>query len=395
MLLVDNIEFVADVEGQAPGPVTDFSVNTQLGAEIQATLGWVNPIFDLNGNTIASISGVKIYRGTHPMNLTEIADLTSTAGEVMSYTDNLPESGFYIYRLVPYNQIGDGMPYTTPVNFFGYESIPGAANNITFTQDASLHTVISWDEVDYGALGGTLENPVVGYTITRSVGSTEDTLATMHSGTTFTESEIPDLYLYTYTIIAQTSEDNLGVPAITSGYSGLEADQVSVTSGDQTSDQPFELSRSSIISQSIYTPEDLGSGGLITSLSYFANLGTSSTAHYKIYMSMSDREVFGTTLGNAVWEFFGDQQLVFDGDINFPSGRNAITIDLDQPFYYDDTNNDNVIITIVKPLLDPVPSVFPREFYNTTVDGMRTYAAVGYSVDLSLISSQPASWSTD
>jgi len=395
MLLVDNIEFVVDVEPEAPGVITDLSFDTELGDEIQTTLNWINPTVDEAGNTLDNMTGVKVFRGTHPMNLTEIADLPSAAGENMTYVDNLPESGFYTHRLVPYNDSGDGVIYTTPVTFFGYESIPGAATNITFSQDENLHTVISWDEVDYGSLGGSLENPVVGYTIIRSFGDIEETLATMHSSTTFTETDIPDLYLYTYSIIAQTSEDDLGVPAITSAYSGLGEDQKSVTTGVQIDDQPFELSRSSIISQSIYTPEDLGDGGLITSLSYFANLGTTSTAHYKIYMSMSDRSTFGTTLDNAVWEFFGDQQLVFDGDINFPSGRNAITIDLDQPFYYDDTNNDNVIITIVKPLLEPVPSVNPREFYNTTVDDMRTYAAVGYSVDLSLISTQPASWATD
>lgn len=395
MMLVDNIQFVANVAPLAPGVITDLEVSTQLGTDILATFTWVNPTVDYAGNSLGNMTGVKVYRGTHPMNLTEIADLTSAAGESMTYVDNLPESGFYIHRFVPYNAAGNGKVYTTPVTFFGYETTPGAPANITFTQDASLHTVISWDEVDYGAMGGTLEDPVVGYTIVRKLGSTEETLTTMYSGTTFTETDIPPLNLFTYYIRAQTSPDNLGVPAIVSAYSGLAENQQSVTSGTEGSDQPFELSRSSIISQSIYTPEELGNGGLITSISYFANLGTTSTARYKIYMSLTDRETFGTTLDNAVWEYFGDQKLLFDGDIEFPAGRHAITIELDQPFYYDDTNNENVIITIVKPLLENVPTVNPREFYNTTFDGMRTYAAIGYSVDLSVITTQPAAWSTD
>src|SRR5690606_23444168 len=65
------------------------------------------------------------------------------------------------------------------------------------------------------------------------------------------------------------------------------------------------------------------------------------------------------------------------------------------PFYYDSNANENVIITIVKPLLANPPSINPREFFNTPVEGMRTYFANGYSVDLSLISTQPASWSTE
>src|SRR5690554_7940029 len=93
----------------------------------------------------------------------------------MTYEDLLPEGGSYIYRLVPYNTYGNGKIFTTPLTFFGYETIPGAPKNITFTQNGSLQTVISWDEVDYGVLGGTLENPVVGYTLTRSLGSTTET----------------------------------------------------------------------------------------------------------------------------------------------------------------------------------------------------------------------------
>lgn len=395
MLLVDDIQFVHNVAPLAPGSITGFSVNAQIGAQIQATLNWVNPTVDYAGNTLGNMTGVKVYRGTHPMNLNEIATLPSAAGQTMSYSDVLPETGSYIYRLVPYNSSGNGKVFTTPVTYFGYETIPGAPANITFTQDANLHTVISWDEVDYGAAGGTLENPVVGYKITRQLGSITETLVEMHNSTTFTEANIPVFNLYTYTILAQTSPVDFGIPAIISAYTGMSANQVSVTSGNQASEQVFELSRESIISQSIYMPEEIGSTGLITSLSYFGNLGTTSSARYKIYMSVTERETFGTNLNNAIWEYFGDQKLLYDGNISFPAGRNAITIELDQPFYYDDSNNENVIITIVKPLLASPPSVNPREFYNTSVDGMRTYYANGYSVDLSLITTQPAAWSTD
>lgn len=395
MMLVDDIQFVHNVEPLAPDVITDFSMNTVLGSDIEVTLDWVNPILDKAGNPLSNMAGVKIYRGTHPMNLTEIADLPSTTGQSMQYVDVLPEGDSYIYRFVPYNTSGNGNVYTTPLTFFGYETVPGAPENITFSQNGSLQTVISWDEVDYGVLGGTLENPVIGYTLTRSLGSMTETLAEMHPSITYTETTIPDFNLYTYEIVAQTSPTDFGMPALASAYSGMNADQESVTSGNKTADQAFELSRSSIISQSIYKADEIGSSGLITALSYFGNLGTTSTSRYKIYMSTTDRDVFGTNLDNAVWEYFGDQKLLFDGDIEFPAGRNAITIDLDQPFYYDDTNNENVIITIVKPLLANPPSVDQREFYNTSVDDMRTYYVIGYGVDLSLASTQPPAWSTE
>src|SRR5690606_17081289 len=89
------------------------------------------------------------------------------------------------------------------------------------------------------------------------------------------------------------------------------------------------------------------------------------------------------------------QKLLFDGQIQFPAGRNAVTIPLDQPFFFDASSNQNLIITIVKPLVENVPTFNPKEFFNTPVDGMRTYYANGYSVDLSVVTSQPAAWSTD
>jgi len=395
MMLIDDIQFKANIDPLSPNTITDFSVDTQIGVETQATLNWVNPTIDNAGNSLSNMTGVKVYRGTNPMDLTEIADLPSAVGQSMNYVDVLPAQGSYTHRIVPYNNSGNGTPYNTPVTFYGYETTPGAPTNITFTQDASSHTVISWNAVDYGANGGVLQDPVVGYTITRSLGTTTETLVEMNPTTTFTEADIPALNLFTYTITAQTSPVNMGIPAIVSAYSGLEEGQESVTAGNVAANQAFELSRSSIISQSIYTPEEIGNSGLITSISYFGNLGSPTTARYKIYMSVTNRDTFGTTLNNAVWEYFGDQKLLFDGDIQFPAGRNAVDIALDQPFFYDDSSNQNVIITIVKPLLSNPPTVNPRDFYNTPVEGMRTYYANGYSTDLSVISTQPAAWATE
>lgn len=395
MLLIDDIEFAPTIANTAPNKITNFSTQTQTQSGFKAVFNWTNPTIDKAGNALSNMTGVKVYRGTHPMNLVEIANLPSTAGQSMTYTDVLPGEGSYNHAFVPYNASGNGVSYNTPVTFFGYETIPGVPANITFTQNASLQTVISWDEVNYGAGGGVLQDPVTGYKITRTLGDETVTLAEVNAGTSYTESTIPSLNLYTYTITAMTSPTNLGAPAVVSDYSGMNAKQVSVTSGNIPSDQPFELSRGSILSQSIYTPAEIGASGLITSLSYFGNLGSTSTARYKIYMSVTNRNTFGTTLNNAAWEYFGNQKLLFDGNIEFIAGRNGTTIKLDQPFYYDAGSNKNVIITIVKPLTNDLPSVNPREFSNTPVDGMRTYFSIGYSVDLSVITSQPAAWTLE
>lgn len=395
MLMIDDLQFSHSIDDAAPGLITNFEVSVEMNAGVEAHFSWTNPIIDAEGNALNELTGIKIFRGTNPMNLQEIADLSSTPGQVMTYIDELPEEGNYIHRFVGYNSTGNGELFDTPLTYFGLETIPGAPRNISFSQNQNLQTVISWDVVDYGQDGGTLQDPVTGYTIIRSLGNTSETLATMQPETTFTETDIPDFNLYTYSIIAHIDSENYGEPGVAAYHSGMNENGVSITRGTIESEQVFELNRTSIISQSIYTPEEIGETGLITSVSYSGNLGTGSVSHYKIYASTTNRDVFGTTLNNAVWEYYGDQKLIFDGEINFPAGRNGITIELDQPFYYDAASGENVIISIVKPLDENPPIVNPANFLNTSVEGLRTYYAIGYSVDLSTITTQPAAWSTE
>lgn len=394
-LMIDDVQFAPTLAQEAPGIVTNFSSTMQLGAQISAHLNWTNPTVSISGAVLSDFTGVKIYRGTHPMNLTEIANVTSTAGQAMTYTDNLPESGFYLYRIQPYNSLGNGSYFDSPVTYYGYETIPAAPSNITFTRNETLHTVISWSPVTAGAMGGELESPVTGYSIVRKLGAVDDTLATMHSSTTFTETDIPALNIYTYTITALISETMPGVPAVVTAYSGLGADQYSVVSGNNESEQPFEVSRGSILTQSIYTAEEIGATGLITDITWFGNLDEDYNAVYKIYMSNTSRESFGENNTSAIWEYFGDQKLVYDSAFNFTTGLGPINITLQQPYFYDATSGENVIITIVKPLTTEVSNMYPANFLNTRVEGTRTYYAIGYATDMSQITTQPASWATE
>ncbi len=394
-LMVDDVQFNYDLNEEAPGIITNFTSSMELGAQIVAHLNWTNPVNSISGGALADFTGVKIYRGTHPMNLVEIADVPSAAGQAMTYNDNLPESGFFLYRIEPYNSQGRGTHFDSPMTFFGYESTPAAPANITFTQNETLHTVISWSPVVTGEMGGELESPVTGYSIVRKLGTVNDTLATMHTTTSFTEADIPGLNIYTYTITALITPSQPGVPAITTAVSGLAADQHTVTSGNVEAKQPFELGRGSIISQSIYYADQIGSTGLITDITWFGNLGADHDAVYKVYMSNTDRTTFGENNTTAVWEYFGDQKLVFNDTMPFTAGLGPITITLDQPFYYDAASGDNVIVTIVKPLTTSTSSMYPANFMNTRVDGTRTYYAIGYATDMSIITTQPASWATE
>ncbi len=396
--MVDDIEFKAFAPYLAPGPVTSFESEVEFGQQPVVHMSWTNPETTQDGNPLTELTGMKVLRGTHPMTFQPLTDLgDQEIGEAASFSDNTLESlGFYAYRMVPYNSVGDGVPYTSDFLFLDYETTPGAPQTITFSQNENLQTVISWNEVTYGVNGGPLEDPVVGYTITRRAGSQTITLAENYPSTTFVESEIPDFNLYTYSIIAHVIPENPGQPGVRDAYSGMSANHQPVTWGKYESEQVFELTRSSILSQSIYYADQMGSTGLITGLSYFSNLGSpGGTNQYKVYMSTTNRQVFGNTTATAVWEYFGNQKLVYDGPITFEAGPKAIELELDQPFFYDAESGQNVIITVVKPLTTNLPSVSNRVFYNTQVEGVRTYYAIGYGIDMSTITTQPASWATE
>lgn len=397
-LLVDDIEFTTNTSAQSPAAISGFSADIVMDDELSVQFSWTNPEMNIENYPLSDLSGVKIYRGSHPMGFTEIADITEVEmGEISQFSDVTVEiNEYYAYRIIPYNTAGPGQPYTSDYLYLATETVPGAPHTVEFTQNNDLQTVISWNQVTYGENGGLLQDPVTGYTIIRKLGNQSVTLATLHPETSFTETEIPDFNLYRYEIIALTNQTNAGPPAVRNTYSGMGADHEPVTCGVTESNQVFELTRNSILSQSIYKTEELGSTGLITGLTWFSNLGTSGgTTTYKIYISKTERNVFGPNNANAVWEYYANQKLVFDGPVTFEAGRHAIEIELDQPFFYDAGGGQNIIITVIKPLTENPPSGSNFKFMNTPVETMRTYYAIGYGVDMSTITQQPAVWSTE
>ena len=93
------------------------------------------------------------------------------------------------------------------------------------------------------------------------------------------------------------------------------------------------------LSQQIYTPNEIGEAGNITSISYF-NGGTTKTRTYDIYMVHTDK----TTFENATdWITVSEADLVYSGSVTITQGY-WTTIDLDTPFAYNGTSNLAIIV---------------------------------------------------
>ena len=93
------------------------------------------------------------------------------------------------------------------------------------------------------------------------------------------------------------------------------------------------------LSQQIYTPNELGGAGTITSIAYY-NGGTTQTRSYNIYMVHADKSAFDN---NTDWITVSEADRVYSGSVNMTRGY-WTTIELDTPFAYDGSSNLAIIV---------------------------------------------------
>ena len=93
------------------------------------------------------------------------------------------------------------------------------------------------------------------------------------------------------------------------------------------------------LSQQIYTTEELGSAGLITSISFF-NGGSTKTRLYDIYMVGTTKSAFS---GATDWVTVTSDNLVFSGSVEM-TANDWTTIEFSNPFVYDGVSNVVLVV---------------------------------------------------
>ena len=91
-------------------------------------------------------------------------------------------------------------------------------------------------------------------------------------------------------------------------------------------------------SQQIYTSDEIGRSGMITSIAFY-NYDAGSERNYDIYLSHTSKSSFETT---ADWVTVAETDKVFSGTINLSSGWTVI--DFDVPFEY--KGSQNLLLTV-------------------------------------------------
>ena len=152
---------------------------------------------------------------------------------------------------------------------------------------------------------------------------------------------------------ANNISENLSVNIMPAGQS-----EITIGDGSELSYyMPINFYYKSSLSEVIYYPEELNSGGLINMIAYDNNFSTDLTQMpLNIWMGETGNEDL-----SSGWIPATDLTQVFAGNVDFPSGQNRIDITLDTEYQY---QGGNLVLMIERPL-DSQYYSSSDEFYTT------------------------------
>ena len=184
----------------APDRVLDRQVSASGN---NVTLSWRNPSIDAQGNPLAELTSVNVYRDGE---LVESVSVTGQMGEMAEYTDTGVSDGLHNYKLVPVNSKGEGGVESDDLQIYVGDNAPGPVVNFTVSQGDNT-AILEWETPTEGMYGGPFDpSSITEYVISRSAGTdiVEDTVpASQHSYT-----DTPGFGTYTYSIYAKNAVGN-------------------------------------------------------------------------------------------------------------------------------------------------------------------------------------------
>ena len=144
----------------APSYVRNLKVTAAAEGQPQATITWNNPQQTYMLADLTQLSGVKIYRDDEL--LATIA--TTETGKAETWQDTDVPSGMHTYKVLTYNDAGDGI-YKDADVFVGRD-VPGPVQNPTLATNGNQAT-ISWQQPALGTNGGWYDTSTLTYDVVR------------------------------------------------------------------------------------------------------------------------------------------------------------------------------------------------------------------------------------
>lgn len=144
----------------APSYVRNLKVTAASEGQDRATVTWNNPQLTYMNEELQQLSGVRIYRDEQLLATVE----TTETGKAMTWEDTNVPSGIHTYKLLTYNDAGDGI--YKDVDVFVGRDVPGQVTAPQLNVDGNQAT-ISWQAPQTGANGGWYDASSLTYDVVR------------------------------------------------------------------------------------------------------------------------------------------------------------------------------------------------------------------------------------
>ena len=190
-------EAVAD----APAAVEDLVLSPGEEGALEMKISWTNPGRTLSGHP-TSLNAIGIYRDD-----TLIHEMKSvSAGTNSTYTDSEVFSGLHVYKLIPFNEAGEGMWRKASCHVG--RDVPGMPSDVWVEKQDQNTVRLGWEAPESGLQGGWFDTSSLSYDILRMPDSS--LIATGLKEKTFID-KVTAYDRYVYHIQAVSSDGKGGV----------------------------------------------------------------------------------------------------------------------------------------------------------------------------------------
>lgn len=194
-LLQGNTVTFKVAEASAPEKPRNFTVKAGDRGALNATLEWDNPSKTYGrGGILEDLDSIIIYRNGEEIH--RVAN--PTIGGHETFTDLLPERGFYSYRIVGVNDMGHGDRVTSSA-YIG-KGDPQSVTQLR-VDNAIPNAIISWTAPTKGKQDAYIDTSHLTYDVTRLPDSI--LVASSISATSFTDTHLPHMGKYQYQVVAK------------------------------------------------------------------------------------------------------------------------------------------------------------------------------------------------
>lgn len=163
-IVMDNVALDDYAVFNAPSHVTNVTATAGEKGAFNNTLSLTAPTTTYNGGSLNNLTEIRVYRngGRHAVKVFE----NPAPGETLTWTDTDVETGNVTYRILPYNQEGQGEEYLI-TNWVGLDH-PSDVTGVTIKMNENNKVVVNFNaSTGRGIHGGYVNNDEVVYALFR------------------------------------------------------------------------------------------------------------------------------------------------------------------------------------------------------------------------------------